>query len=148
MLTRQEIQAHIKDHLQYVLIPKGLPLSYVIRIAFVDAIITVIGLSIWLTPLFAGFYPGAFDTTVHVALGALITALSFFRVTLAYLSAWVEIVLIALGILVLRIPHFMHMEWNSKYTMGHMAAGGAIIVLAAISGLMTWVQLKKQSTNH
>ncbi len=85
MITRQEIQAHVKDHLQYVLIPKGLPMGYVVRIAFVDAIITVIGLCVWLMPLAAGLYPGAFDTTVHVALGSLITTLAFFRVMLAQL---------------------------------------------------------------
>jgi hypothetical protein len=147
MVTRQEIEAHVKDHLHYVIIPKGLPLNYVLRIAFADAIITVIGLCIWLTPVFAGFYPGAFDTTVHVTLGALVTALAFFRVTLGYLSAWIEIVLIVLGLLILRIPHFMNMEWNSKYTMGHVSAGAAIIILAVISGLMTFVQLRKMKAN-
>ncbi len=139
MLTRQEIQAHVKDHLQYVLIPKGLPLGYVLRIAFVDAIIMVIGLGVWLTPVAAGFYPGAFDTTVHIALGALITTLAFFRVTLAHRSAWIEIVLVPLGLLVMRVPHVMHLEGSPKYNMGHVGAGIAIVVLAIISGLMTFV---------
>jgi heme/copper-type cytochrome/quinol oxidase subunit 4 len=143
MMTRQEIQAEVKDHLFYVLVPKGLPLNYVLRIAFTDGIITVIGLCIWFTPLFAGFYPGGFNTTLHVTFGAIVTALAFFRVSLAYLSAWMEVPIIVLGLLILRLPAFLHMEWNAKYTMAHVAAGGAIVVLALISGLMTLIQHKK-----
>jgi hypothetical protein len=143
MLTRAEMKEHVKAHLQHVLIPKDLPMGYVMKIAFLDAIITVIGLGIWFLPAVAGFYPGAFDTMVHVTLGALITILGFFRMALGHLSAWMEIVLIFLGLLVMRLPHFMSMEWNAKYNMGHLAAGGAVVVLAIISGLITAVAGKK-----
>jgi hypothetical protein len=148
MLTRQEIEAHVKDHLHYVLMPTEYPMGYVIRVALLDLVITAIGVGLVLTPVALGFLPGAFDTTVHVALGALIATLGLFRVLLAHGSAWVEIVLIALGVLVLRLPHFMHMEWNDKYTMGHMGAGGVVIVLAIISGLMTWAHMKKQRSQQ
>jgi hypothetical protein len=120
------------------------PRGYVTRIMAIDAIITLVGLFIAAMPFAMGWYPGAFDTTVHVAVGVLIATLGAFRVLLAYGSSWVEIVLIPLGIIVLRLPHFMHHEgWDPKYTNTHVAAGAIVIIAAIISGLMTTIEMKK-----
>jgi cytochrome b561 len=99
-------------------------------------------------PFARGWYPGAFDTTLHVTLGTLIATLAAFRVLLAYGSSWVEIVLIALGVLVMRLPHFNHMEWNARYTTFHMAAGAIVIVIGIISGLITTIEMKKNPPAH
>ena len=124
--------------------PPEYPRGYVTRIMAIDAVTTLIGLFIAVMPFALGWYPGAFDTTVHVTLGVLIAALGAFRVLLAYGSVWLEIVLIPLGILVLRLPHFMHHEgWDPKYTDTHIAAGAIVIIAAIISGLMTMVEMKK-----
>jgi hypothetical protein len=117
--------------------------GYVMRIMALDAITTIIGLSVWVAPFALGWYPGGFTTTLHVALGALITTLGAFRVLLAYRSEWVEIVLLVLGLFVFLLPHWLHMEWNGNYTTAHRIGGGVVMAVAVISGLMTIMENKK-----
>jgi hypothetical protein len=124
--------------------------GYVVRIMALDMITTIIGLAVWLSPFAIGyhramgeFYPGGYDTMLHVTFGALITVLGAFRVMLAYRSFWVEIVLIPLGLFVLLLPKWMHMQWDPTYNTAHLVGGGVVIAVAVISGLMTIVENKK-----
>ena len=124
--------------------------GYVVRIMALDALSTIVGLAVWLAPFALGytratgeFYRGGFDTMLHVAFGALITTLAGFRVTLAYRSAWIEIVLFVLGLFVCLLPHWLHMEWNATYATAHLVGGGVVMGVAVIGGLMTAVENKK-----
>ena len=41
-----------------------------------DTLSTIVGLAVWLAPFALGWYPGGFNTTLHVTFGALITTLA------------------------------------------------------------------------
>ena len=123
--------------------PPEYPAPHITRIKILDSLIFLAGLFILAYPAIHNFYPGDIDTTVHVALGCLITVCAAFRVLVAYGSAWLEIVLIVLGLITYRLPHFMHMQWNDHYALAHLIAGVAIIALALISALLTFSQLRK-----
>lgn len=119
------------------------PKSYAARIMVPDAIIFIIGVALMGFPFAKGYLPGDFDTTVHVGLGALIAVLSVFRVLLAYGSSWPEIPTCFLGFLVFMLPTYMHQHWNPAYATPHMAAGIIVMVLSALSFLMTTVEMRK-----
>ena len=120
------------------------PRSHMTRTMLLDGLIVVIGLFMLSMP-FIGyfvhhdphFYPADVDTTSHVALGALIATLAVFRVLVAYGSLWVEVCLFVLGLLVFSLPRIMVMQWHHEYNTTHMLAGGAVMALSVISGLMT-----------
>jgi hypothetical protein len=119
------------------------PAGYVNRIKAVDAIIFLAGLIVLAGPAIFGFYPGAIETTVHITLGALIATCAVFRVLVAWGSAWLEIVLCALGVLTFLLPKFMHLSYDPKYNTLLMVTGAVIIVFSLISALMTFGELKK-----
>jgi glucose-6-phosphate-specific signal transduction histidine kinase len=119
------------------------PAGYMLRIKVLDAIIFLIGLSLLATPAVFGFFPGAFDTTVHVTLGALISVCAVFRILVAYGSAWLEVVLCVLGVLTFFLPCFMHQYWHPQYATPHMIAGAVVVLVSVISGAMTFAYLRK-----
>jgi hypothetical protein len=125
---------------------KSYPKSHVTLIMGLNMITVLIGLSLVAGPFAKGWYPGSFDTTVHVGLGSLIAALGIFRALLGYGSVWLDVVLVALGALVLGLPSFMHMQWNGGYTMAHLAAGAIVIGVAVISALMTVPVIRRMRT--
>jgi hypothetical protein len=120
------------------------PAGYMLRIKAVDGIIFLAGLSTLAIPALFNFYPGDIDTTVHVTLGALVAVCAVFRVLVAYGSAWLEVVLCVLGIFIFMLPRWMHMSYDPRYATVHLALGAVIAVLAIISGLMTFAQLRSQ----
>ena len=63
--------------------------------------------------------------------------LSIFRATLAYGSIWIDVCLIAFGVIVLSMPTIMHMRWHGHYNTGHILHGGIIIVCSLISMILT-----------
>lgn len=113
------------------------PKSHITRIMAIDGLVLVIGLALIATPFVKHFFPGDVDTTVHVALGALIAVLSFFRLALGYGSIWIDFCLFWLGLIVLRLPVIMHMQWNSGYNTAHLAAGGIVMAVAVLAAILT-----------
>ena len=118
--------------------------SHIMKIMGLDALTCIIGLVLAASPFAMRHYPGDIDTTVHVALGALIATPAAFRMLVAYGSLWVEVVLFFLGLIVLRLPAMMNMQWDGQYRTAHLAAGAAIMVLSVISLLLTIPVLKKK----
>ena len=119
------------------------PAGYMNRIKAVDALIFLAGLTILATPAIFHFYPGAIDTSVHITIGALVAVPAIFRVLVAYGSAWLEVVMFVLGFFTFMLPKWMHMSYDPKYNTLHLALGIAIMVLCAISAIMTFAELKK-----
>ena len=119
--------------------------GHMMRVMAVDTLIVIIGVVMAASPFVERAFPGNFDTTVHVAVGALIATCALFRVAIAYGSLWLEVVIFALGLIVLSLPRLEHMQWNETYNMVHLAAGGGAMALAAISALITIPVLKKQA---
>ncbi len=119
------------------------PKSHVVKIMGLDMLIFLIGLLLAAGPFAEQKFPGDFDTTVHVAVGALVAVLAIFRVLVAYGSIWIDIVLIAFGVITMSLPRIQHMMWNPQYNMAHLAAGGAIIVLSLGSLFLTLPVIKK-----
>jgi hypothetical protein len=122
----------------------------VVGIMALDAITTIIGLAVWLAPFALGyhpatreFYPGGYDTMLHVTFGALIATLGAFRVMLAYRSHWIEIVLFVLGLFVLLLPTWLHMRWDATYNTAHLVGGAVVMVVAVISGLMSVIENRR-----
>jgi hypothetical protein len=113
------------------------PKSHVMTIAALNALPVIIGLAIVAAPFVRGVLPGSFETTVSAGLGALIFALALFRAALGYVAIWLDVLLIALGVLIFTKPTYMHMHWDAKYTTAHMVGGGIIIAVAVISALIT-----------
>ncbi|MGN6366759.1 MAG: hypothetical protein ACTHN5_00580, partial [Phycisphaerae bacterium] len=101
--------------------------GHMVSIMALDTLSTIVGLAVWLSPFALGWYPGGYNTMLHVTFGALITTLAAFRVMLAYRSAWVEIVLFVLGLFVGLLPHWLHMECNATYTTAHWVGGGIVM---------------------
>jgi len=120
------------------------PAGYMLRIKAVDGIIFLAGLCTLAIPALFHIYPGDIDTTVHVTLGALVALCAVFRVLVAYGSAWLEVVLCVLGAFIFMLPHWMHMSYDPHYATPHLVLGAVIVVLAIISGLMTFVQLRRR----
>jgi len=121
------------------------PQSHITKVMVLDGLIFLCGLMALATPLIHGFYPADIETTSHVALGALICVLSVFRVLLAYGAAWMELPIFALGLIVFMMPRIMHMRWEEHYNHGHLIFGGAVMVLAVISALVTIPQIKNKT---
>ena len=118
------------------------PPAYILRIKAIDTISFLIGLVMLAIPAVHRFFPGDIDTTVHVALGCLIAVCAIFRVLVAWGSAWLEIVLFFLGLLVFLLPTFMHMRYEPHYHTVHMIAGAVLMAVSVISALMTFAQLR------
>lgn len=117
--------------------------GHMTRITAVDALIFLIGLALLVGPFVMGMYPGDLDVTAHVTVGALIAILAIFRVLVAYGSLWIEVPIFFLGLIALRFPAIMHMEWNSQYSTGHLVAGGLVMALSILSALLTLPVMKK-----
>src|SRR3954469_13214288 len=118
--------------------------GHMLKVKALDTITVVVGLLLAASPFIEHNFPGDFDTTVHVALGMLIAAPAAFRVAVAYGSLWVEVVLFVFGLLTFLMPRFEHMQWNPRYNIAHLVAGGLIMGVSIISGLITVPVLKKQ----
>jgi hypothetical protein len=116
---------------------KPYPKSHVMMIGALNMLSVLIGLAMLAAPFAKGWYPGGFDTTVHVALGALIAAAALFRAALGYGSIWLDVVLAALGVLTLMLPKWQHMQWNAGYTTAHLVGGGIVAAVAVLSLLVT-----------
>lgn len=116
--------------------------GYVTMLMILDGVMTLIGLGVWAFPFADHFYPGGYNTMLHVTFGAMIATLAAFRVLLAYRSAWVEYVLFVLGFFVLMLPTWLHMRWDAAYNTGHMVAGAIVMVFALISAILTLMQPK------
>jgi hypothetical protein len=119
------------------LIDKTYPRTHVLAIATLNMLSVVVGLGMLLGPFLKHYYPGSFETTVHVALGGLIFIVAIFRAALGYGAIWMDVVLAAMGLIVFMLPTTMHMRWNGSYTMAHWVAGGVVMAVAVISALMT-----------
>jgi len=113
------------------------------KIMILDGLIFLGGLMCLATPVIHGMFPGDIDTTAHVALGALICVLAAFRVLLGYGAAWMEIPIFAFSLIAFMMPRIMHMQWEGHYNHGHMVVGGLMMVLSAISLLVTVPVIKK-----
>ena len=124
---------------------KAYPKSHVMMITGLNVISFLIGVMLVAGPFLKGELPGSFDTTVHAGLGALIATLAIFRAALGYGSIWIDVCLVVLGFLVLMLPtaKFMHMQWNTEYTMVHMVSGGIVMAVAVVSALATIPVIKK-----
>jgi hypothetical protein len=118
------------------------PPAYVLKIKALDTIIFLAGLAVLAAPIIFRFFPGDLDTTVHATFGAMITTCAVFRILVAYGSAWLEIVLCALGLLTFLLPKFMHMSHDNMYNTFHMLAGGIIILLSLVSAVFTFAHLR------
>jgi hypothetical protein len=131
--------------------PTEYPRRLVAPIMGLDGLIFLIGLAVLVSPFLMGYFPDAYptsvpgsqETTIHAALGAGIATLAVFRATLAYGSAWVELLNFVLGLITLSMPRIMSMQWNDGYSRGHLLAGGAIMALSMVSGLITIVAMRK-----
>ena|ERR1035437_952623 len=119
------------------------PAGYIVRIKIIDFLAFLIGLALLAIPAIHRFFPGDIDTSVHVAMGALVAVCAIFRVMVAWGSLWLEIVLAFLGFLTMRLPAFMHMQYDPHYNTVHLALGCLLMALAVISGLMTFFELQK-----
>jgi hypothetical protein len=118
--------------------------GHTIRIMALNMIIFFVGLFTLATPFMHGEFPGALDTTDHVALGALICVLSIFRAVLAFGSIWIDVCLFALGVIVLSMPTIMHMRWEGHYNFSHMLHGLIIMACSFISTILTIPVLKQR----
>ena len=106
------------------------PKGHMTRIMAIDGLVTVIGLALVAFPFVTHIFPGDVDTTVHVALGALIVILSVFRAALGYGAIWIDFCLF-------QLPSIMHMHWSGRYTGFNMAAGGIVMAVAIIACILT-----------
>ena len=111
--------------------------SDMIKIVPLDGLICIIGLILAASPFIKYNFPADIDTTTHVALGMLIATPAAFRVLTAYASLWVEVVLFFLGLIVLRLPVIMHMQWSDEYNLAHLVLGGAVMALSVLSLIVT-----------
>lgn len=118
-----------------------LPADFDLRVAAPAALNVLIGLALIALPFLQQFYPGcgpgSGQTTIHVALGAVLTVLALFRASLAYRSAWVDGLIAALGILILTLPWTTPMAWSHRYLTQHVAAGGGGVLLALVGAAAT-----------
>jgi len=119
------------------------PKSHMMKIMGLDMIIFLIGLLLAASPFAARAFPGDIDTTSHVGLGALIATLAIFRVLVAYGSIWIDIVLIAFGLITLSMPRIMHMMYDARYNTAHLVLGAIIIVFSLISMFLTLPVIKQ-----
>ncbi|HVT79776.1 MAG TPA: hypothetical protein VHM90_03895 [Phycisphaerae bacterium] len=119
------------------------PKSHMMKIMGLDMIIFLIGLLLAASPFATRAFPGDIDTTSHVALGALIAVLAIFRVLVAYGSIWIDIVLIAFGVITLSMPRIMHMMYDGTYNTAHLVLGAVIIVFSLISMFLTLPVMKQ-----
>jgi hypothetical protein len=119
------------------------PSGYVTRIKAIDSILFLAGLIVLAVPVLFHMYPGDIDVTVHVTLGALIAVPAIFRVLVAWGSAWLEVVIFVLGFFTLMLPKWMYMSYDGRYNTLHLAVGGVVMVLALISGIMSFAELRK-----
>jgi uncharacterized membrane protein len=115
------------------------------KIMPLDTLICIIGLILAASPFIKHNFPADIDTTSHVALGMLIAVPAAFRAAVAYASLWIEVVEFFLGLIVFRLPTIMHMRWNAEYNTAHLALGGAVMVLAILSALVTLPYVNKKS---
>lgn len=120
------------------------PKSHILKVKAIDTLIAIIGLALAVSPFVEHAFPGDIDTTAHVAVGTLIFACGVFRAGIAYGSIWLEVVIFALGLIALCMPRMQHMQWNEKYNLAHLAAGGLCMLLAVVSGAITVPVLKKR----
>ena len=120
------------------------PASHILAIKVLDGLSFIVGLALLAIPVIHRFYPGDFDTTVHVTLGSLIAVCAIFRVLVAFGSAWLEIVLCALGVLTFSLPHLMHKRFDAHYNYVHLALGISLIALSIISGVFTFFELNRR----
>jgi hypothetical protein len=116
---------------------KPYPKSHVMMIGALNMLSVLIGLALLVAPFAKGWFPGGFDTTVHVALGALVATAALFRAALGYGSTWLDVVLAALGVLVFLLPTTMHMRYHAGYSTAHMVGGGLVVVVAIVSLIAT-----------
>jgi hypothetical protein len=121
------------------------PKSHIRRIMALDSLIALLGLALLASPFANHAFPGDIDTTVHVALGALIATLAAFRALLAYGGLWLECLLFIGGLLAFLMPRIQHMQWNHRYNTAHLAIGGLIMLLALLSAAFTVPQLRKRT---
>ena len=118
--------------------------GHMMRIMGLDAIVCILGLVLAVTPLIRHNFPADIDTTAHVTVGMLVATLAAFRVLLAYGSIWIDIVLIAFGVLALRMPAIMHMQWNAEYSTLHLVCGGGIVALSVLALILTVPVINKK----
>ena len=119
------------------------PKSHVTMIMGLNALSFLVGLGVLAAPFARGLLLGSFETTVSVALGALIATLAVFRMLLGYGAIWIDILLAAFGVLIFLKPTYMHMHWNASYTTAHYVGGAILLGVAIVSALMTMPVLKK-----
>jgi hypothetical protein len=122
---------------------KVYPKGHVTLMMGLNMVTFLIGLMLAASPFAERAYPGDIDTTAHVALGSLIAALAIFRVLVAYGSIWIDVVLMAFGVLTFCMPRIQHMVWNGRYNMVHMVAGGLVILVAVASLFLTLPVIRK-----
>lgn len=119
------------------------PKSHVVKMMGLNMVTVLIGLILAASPFIERAYPGDIDTTAHAGLGLLIATLAIFRVLVAYGSIWIDIVLIAFGVLTFCMPRIQDQVWNGRYNMAHMVAGGIVILVAVASLFLTLPVIKK-----
>jgi hypothetical protein len=119
------------------------PKSHVVKIMGLDMLIFLIGVLLAVGPFVERKFPGDFDTTVHIAVGALVAVLAIFRVLVGYGSIWIDVCLIAFGVITAALPKIQHMLWNQQYSVAHWVAGGVIIVFSLIAMMLTIPVIKK-----
>jgi hypothetical protein len=116
---------------------KTYPRTHVLTIAALNMLGVVIGLALAIGPFIKHYFPGSFETTVHIALGGLIFVCALFRAVLGYGSIWLDVCLAGMGLIVLMLPKTMHMQWNAGYTTAHLIAGGVVMAVAVLSLILT-----------
>ncbi len=116
------------------------PNSYIYRIAIIDSINVLLGLTLIASPFLMGFYPGSIITTTHVALGVLLAVFSLFRVLVAYRAAWVEMLNLTLAIIIGICPWLFHLETIHHYRNLMLSIAGIVLVASLLSALFTAAQ--------
>lgn len=116
---------------------KTYPKSHMMMIGGLNMLSVLVGLALFAAPFALRWYPGSVDTTVHVSIGALIATAALFRAALGYGSIWLDVVLVAFGVITFMLPKWMHMQWNAGYTTAHMIGGGIVVVVAVVSLIAT-----------
>ena len=107
------------------------------RVAALAMLNVFIGLTMIALPFLQGVNPGNGLVTAHVTLGALLAALSLFRVLLAFRVIWLDGLCAFLGGLILWSPWPAHMVWNQRYLMEHVVAGGLVILFCVLCTALT-----------